>query len=69
MPPARLGDDLTNAPRAAHVLLELVSQLFDVYLAAHPDPEHNLVDQVVRYRMAYVSAQVDRQDIEIALGH
>jgi hypothetical protein len=59
-----------NAPRAAaDVLLELVSQLFDVYLGTYRDPEHNLLGQVVRHRMARVAAQVDRQDIEIAFGH
>jgi hypothetical protein len=58
-----------NAPQAAYVLLELVNQLFEVYLGTHLDPEHNLLGQVVRYRIAFVSAQVDRQDIEIVLCH
>jgi hypothetical protein len=70
MPPARFRNALMNAPRAAaDVLLELVSQLFDVYLGTHREPEHNLLGQLVRHRMARVAAQVDREDIEIAFGH
>ena len=61
---------LMDAPRtAADVLSELVNQLFDVYSGAHGDLEHELLDQVFRQRVACVSTQVDRQDIEIAFGH
>jgi hypothetical protein len=70
MPPAGLGNPLMNTPRAAtDVLLELISQLFDVYRGTHSDLDHHLLGQVSRQRMACVSAQVKRQDIEVALSH
>jgi hypothetical protein len=59
-----------NDPRAAaDILLELVSELVDIYAGTHRDLEHKLLCQVASQRMTRISTQMNSQDIEVTLSH